>query len=142
MTTKLTYRDPFDMAAPLVSFNRLWDQWLHRSDGGHMVSPAMDVAETEAGFTITAELPGLKKEDVKITIEDGVLSIAGEKKFETEQKEKNYHRIERSYGAFHRSVTLPSGINADKAEADFSDGVLTIHVPKTESARPKTLTIK
>jgi HSP20 family protein len=104
-------------------------------------APSVDIAETDNEVVITAELPGVKQDDVDITIADDVLTLKGEKKEEKEVKEKNYHRIERSYGSFQRSVSLPAGVQADKAKATYKDGVLHITVPKTEEAKPKQIKI-
>jgi HSP20 family protein len=104
-------------------------------------TPALNVVETEHAFTLTAELPGVAKEDVKLTIEDGVLTLAGEKKHEAEQKDGSWHRVERTYGAFERALTLPKGVDGAKAEAAFKDGVLTVTLPKTDQVKPRTLTI-
>ncbi len=87
-------------------------------------------------------MPGLSKDDVKISYEDGVLTIRGEKKQESESKDKNYHRVERSYGMFERSFRLPSRIEANAIEAKFKDGVLNLRLPKSEEARPKEIPIK
>jgi HSP20 family protein len=127
----------------LFAMGRLWDDWLRPSgDGERRIRPALDVAETEHAFTVTAELPGLAKEDVSITVENGVLTISGEKKFEEEKKDKAYHRIERAFGSFARSLTLPKEVEAEKAEATFKDGVLTIELPKVEHAKPRTVKVK
>jgi HSP20 family protein len=104
-------------------------------------APSVDIAETDNEVVVTAELPGVKQDDVDITITDDVLTLKGEKKEEKEVKEKNYHRIERSYGSFQRSVSLPAGVQADKAKATYKDGVLHITVPKTEEAKPKQIKI-
>ena len=104
-------------------------------------APSVDVAETDNEVVVTAELPGVEQDDVDITITDDVLTLKGEKKEEKEVKEKNYHRIERSYGSFQRSVSLPAGVQADKAKATYKDGVLHITVPKTEEAKPKQIKI-
>jgi HSP20 family protein len=104
--------------------------------------PAVDISETNDDFVITAELPGLTKDDVKISYQDGILNIHGEKKHEKEEKKKNYYRVERSYGAFERSFRLPSRIVVDKIDAKFKDGVLTLMLPKAEEARPKEIPIK
>ena len=104
-------------------------------------APSIDVAETDEEITVTAELPGVKQEEVDISIADGVLTLKGEKKEEKEVKEKNYHRIERNYGSFQRSVGLPTGAQADKAKATYKDGILTITVPKTEETKPKQIKI-
>jgi HSP20 family protein len=84
----------------------------------------------------------VKKEDVKVTVENGVLTITGERKFEKEQKDKKYHRIERAYGSFFRSFTVPEGTDDAKVGAEFKDGVLKVHLPKGEKAKPKTLEVK
>jgi HSP20 family protein len=104
-------------------------------------APSVDIAETDNDVVVTAELPGVKQDDVDITITDDVLTLKGEKKEEKEVKEKNYHRIERSYGSFQRSVSLPAGVQADKAKATYKDGVLHITVPKAEEAKPKQIKI-
>jgi HSP20 family protein len=124
-------------------FGRLFDDMLgHRTNGGSMLAPALDVTEDEHALTVTAELPGLKKEDVRIQVENGVLSISGEKKVDEEKKERDWHRMERRYGAFHRAISLPNGIQTEKADAKFEDGVLTVTLPKREDVKPRTLTIK
>lgn len=104
-------------------------------------APSVDIAETDNDVVVTAELPGVKQDDVDITITDDVLTLKGEKKEEKEVKEKNYHRIERSYGSFQRSISLPAGVQADKAKATYKDGVLHITVPKAEEAKPKQIKI-
>ena len=105
-------------------------------------APVVDITEDEKEFLIKAELPGLKKEEVKVTVEDGVLSISGERKAEKEEKTKKLHRIERSYGSFLRSFTLPDGADATKVDAEFKDGLLSVRVPKTEKTKPKPVPIK
>lgn len=105
-------------------------------------SPAVDVSETDAEFVIKAELPEVKKEDVKVTMEDGVLTLTGERKQEKEEKGKRYHRIERSYGSFMRSFELPENVDTAKAKAEYKDGMLTLSLPKTEKAKAKSLEIK
>jgi HSP20 family protein len=105
-------------------------------------TPPVDIAEDGKEYTIKAELPGVNKEDVKVTVEGGVLSISGERKSEKEEKDKKYHRIERTYGSFVRSFTLPEGTAGDKINAEFKDGVLKLHLPKDEKAKPKTVDVK
>lgn len=136
--------------AEAFPLGRLFDEWF--PFGGrlanvlgtedHVLKPALEIAENEHAFVVNAELPGVAKEDVTITIEDGVLTLAGEKKREEEQKDRAWHRVERVYGSFQRSMTLPKGVDGDKAEATFKDGVLTITLPKSEQAKPKTLKVK
>ena len=105
-------------------------------------SPAVDISEDDKEYTIKAELPGLSKEDVHVRVERGVLSISGERKSEKEEKNKKYHRIERSYGSFTRSFTLPEGASGDKVMADFKDGILYVHLPKDEKAKQKSIEVK
>jgi HSP20 family protein len=103
--------------------------------------PSVNISETDNSVVVTAELPGVKQEDVDITIVNDVLTLKGEKKEEKEEKKENYHRIERRFGSFQRTINLPTGVQADKAKATCKDGVLTITVPKSEEARPKTIKI-
>jgi HSP20 family protein len=146
MTRTGTRRETAEMAP----FGRLFDEWFGfgrmptalLADVDRLIKPALNVVEGEHAFTITCELPGVAKDDVSITIEDGVLTIAGEKKREEEHKDKSWHRIERAYGSFQRQMTLPKGVDGDRADASFKDGVLTIELPKTEQAKPKTLKVK
>ena len=137
--------------AELTPFGRLLEDWMTfprwpdafgNGEIDRMLKPALDVSETEGAYQVHAELPGVAKEDVTITLENNTLSISGEKKREEEQKGKGWHRVERSYGSFQRSIALPKGVDADKAEATFKDGVLTLHIPKSEKAKPKTLKVK
>jgi len=102
----------------------------------------VDIAEDDKEYVITAELPEIKKEGVKVTVESGVLTISGERKFEKEEKGKKYHRIERAYGSFVRSFTVPDDADGSKVSAEFKEGVLRVHMPKSEKARPKSVEIK
>ena len=105
-------------------------------------APAVDILEDEKEYILKAELPDLKKEDVKVTVEHDSLVIRGERKAEKEEKGKKYHRIERSYGSFERSFTLPEATDAAKIHSEFKEGLLTIHVPKTANAKAKAVEIK
>ncbi len=105
-------------------------------------APAVDVSETDKEFLIKAELPEIKKEDVKVTVDDGILTIQGERKQEKEEKDKKYHRIERSYGSFLRSFTLPDEADGSRIAADFKDGMLNIRLPKMEKAKTKATEVK
>src|ERR1043165_7446056 len=104
-------------------------------------TPSVDIIEDEKEWLVKAELPEVKKEDVKVTVEDGVLTITGERKLEKEEKDKKYHRIERSYGNFLRSFTLLDGADGAKVNAEFKDGVLKVHLPKSEKAKPKAVEV-
>ena len=105
-------------------------------------APALDIAERNDAYVVTVEVPGIKPEQLDITLEDGVLTISGERRFEEETKEAQYHRIERSYGAFRRSITLPTRVMADAIDASFEDGVLQVVVPKAEEAKPKRIEVR
>jgi HSP20 family protein len=104
--------------------------------------PAVDISEDDKEYVITAELPEVHKEDVKVTVENGVLTITGERKFEKEEKNKKWHRVERSYGTFARTFTLPDDIDAAKVNAEFKNGMLNVRVAKSEAARPKQIEVK
>ena len=103
--------------------------------------PAVDVRESDEAFVFTAELAGLDKDDVDITVEDGILTLSGERQFNEEDSEKNYRRIERAYGAFSRSFKLPSAVDAERIEAKFTNGLLTVSVPKAEVAKARKIAI-
>lgn len=105
-------------------------------------SPTVDIAETVEEYVVKAELPEVKKEDVKISVEDGVLNIQGERKQEKEEKGKKFHRVERSYGQFMRSFTLPDDVDASKIHADYKDGLLSVHLIKNAKAKPKSIEVK
>ncbi len=103
--------------------------------------PPVDIAETDDGLVLYAELPGLSKDDLEITLEDNVLTLRGERRFADEEARESYHRIERAYGAFHRSFHLPANVRSDGVQASFADGVLRIDVPKAEEAKPRKIEI-
>ena len=105
-------------------------------------APAMDVQETTNEYLIKADLPEVKKEDVKVSVEDGVLAVEGERKLEKEETGKKFHRVERSYGKFVRRMTLPTDIDPQKVVADFKDGVLNIHLPKSPAVKPRAIDVK
>ena len=105
-------------------------------------APLVDIAEDEKEYLIKAELPDVKKADVKVRVEEGVLYLSGERKFENEEKNKRYHRIERSYGSFTRSFSLPEDADPQQVNAEFKDGVLCVHVAKDKNARPKSIDVK
>lgn len=104
--------------------------------------PDVDIIESDKEYLIKAELPEIKKEDVKVSVEKGVLTIRGERKKEKEEKGKKFHRIERSYGSFERSFTLPDNADAEKVSAEFKDGILSVHLGKSEKAMPKPIEVK
>ena len=113
------------------------------SNGGTMRRwmPAMDLVEAESHFVLTADLPGLSEEDVNIEVEDRVLTVSGERKAEQTESKEGYHRIERAFGSFSRSLTLPEGIDADAVTANFDRGVLEVRIPKPEQRKPRKISI-
>ncbi len=138
-----------------------WDPWREIEDmfdrytraggvprgGGQEVArpgdwtPRVDIAETDQAFVIKAEVPEVKKDDVKITVDNGILSICGERKREKEEQGKTFHRVERFYGQFTRSFTLPENVDEDNITATFKDGMLSLEIPKTEKAQPKAIEV-
>ena len=104
-------------------------------------TPLADITEDDREYVIKAELPELKREDVKVTVENGVLTISGERKFEKEEKKKKYHRVERGYGSFVRTFALPEDADANKVKAQFKQGMLELHLPKNEKAKPKQIEV-
>ncbi len=126
---------------------RIFGRPLARTNGDESLagaewSPTVDVSESNEEYLIKAELPEVKKEDVRISIDSGVLTLQGERKQEKEEKGKKFHKIERSYGSFLRNFTLPGGVDETRIRADFKDGVLNLHLPKSEKARAKVIDVK
>lgn len=105
-------------------------------------APLVDITEDEKEYLIKAELPDVQKNNVKVTVENGVLTLSGERTFEKEEKNRKYHRIERAYGSFARSFTVPDDADDSRVSADFKDGLLTVRLVKNEKARPKTIEVK
>ncbi len=140
--------DPFrEMMSLREAMDRLFEEsfvrprdWLTPFEGAATL--ALDVFETDDDVTVRASIPGVKPEDIDITITGDTLTIKGETKEEKEDKKGNYHLRERRYGAFQRSITLPTHVNADKAKAEFEHGVLTLTLPKLEEVKPRSIKIK
>jgi len=142
----------FDPFKQLAEFERGLDRLFGRKldipfETGEPVimadwEPLTDITEDDKEFLVKVEAPEMKKEDVKVTVENGVLRITGERKAEKEEKDKKYHRVERSYGTFLRVFALPEGADGEKVSADYKEGVLTVHLPKTETAKPKAIEVK
>jgi HSP20 family protein len=105
-------------------------------------APVVDIVEDDAEYLIKVELPEIKKEDVKITVADGVLNITGERKFEKEENGRKYHRVERTYGRFARCFAVPDNADPGKVNAEFTDGVLKVHLAKAEKAKPRSIEVK
>ena len=139
---------PSDLTGFQREMNRLFDSFFRSGigdeDGSSLAvwSPAVDIGEHENEYRVKVELPGVDKNDVRITLESNILTIKGEKKQEKETKGQEYHRVERSYGSFQRSFTLPTTVQADRIDAVYKDGVLTIVLPKADEAKPKQIEVK
>lgn len=136
--------DPFRELNTLNNLGRFFDRWPELNQGPTSTSawaPNVDIFENENELLVKAELPGVDPKDVELNVEGNVLTISGERKLEFEDKKEHYHRVERAYGTFTRSFSLPRLIDESKIEADYKDGVLTVHVPKHEKAKPRQIKI-
>ncbi len=140
--------DPLkDLSSIQDRMNQIFEDTLARSRGREegvrtgMWTPAVDIYETDQSVVVKAELPGVGKDDIAVEVKDGILTLRGERKFEKEVKDENYHRIERSYGTFLRSFALPVSVDQDKVSARFKDGVLDIELPKKEKAKPRQVKV-
>ena len=138
-----TTRDPFTGL-----FERVFDNYSNDSDfvtgtesGRRTWLPAVDIKETDDAFVATADLPGLEKDAIEVSIEDNVLTVSGERKFEGASEGTTFRRIERAYGSFRRSFTLPRGVDPSKVEARFENGVLALHIPKSELAKSRKISV-
>jgi HSP20 family protein len=124
-----------------TEFNRLFDSLLQPVNGAQRWAPPMDLVEADDHFVLKADLPGLDEDAVNIEVQDNVLTVSGERRSETEKREKGWHRVERSFGRFSRSLTLPEGVDADAITAAFDKGVLEIKIPKPEERKPRRIAI-
>ncbi len=124
-------------------FNTLFDSPLPNggTDGSRRWLPAMDLVEKKDDFVLRADLPGLSEDDVKVELEDNVLTISGERKSEHEERKEGFFRVERASGSFRRSLTVPEGVNAEAIKANFDRGVLEVHIPKPEERKPHKVAI-
>ena len=124
-------------------FNTAFDQPSAGGNGGNLRRwmPAMDLVETDDHFVLRADLPGMDEDDVKIELEDSTLTISGERKAEHEEKSEGYYRVERAFGTFARTLTLPQGVDADAVTANFERGVLEVRIPKPEERKPRRIEI-
>ncbi len=145
----MTWNQLREMDEAQNRFNRFLGEFPNRMGNGepHSLtvadwSPEVDISEDEHGYLLKADLPEMKKDDVRVTVEDGILCVSGERKSEKEDQKRKFHRIERSYGNFRRSFTLPEDANGSKVTADFRDGVLKVHVPTTAIAKSKAIEVK
>ena len=137
--------DPFRELNQNRQLDRFFDRWPSWADTPTSTSawaPNVDIFEAEDELVVKAELPGVDPKDVELNVENNVLTISGERRLEFEDKKENYHRVERAYGSFTRSFSLPQLIDENKIEAEYKDGVLTVHVPKHEKAKPRQIKIQ
>jgi HSP20 family protein len=148
MTSIIRWDPMREMTGMREMMDRLFDESFVRpfssalADGYGAGLPALDVYQTDNEIVVKAGLPGVKADEVQISIANGVLSIRGEVKDEKDERQGTYHLRERRYGSFARSISLPTDVDADKAHAEFEDGVLTLTLPKSEQVKPKTISVK
>ena len=150
MNTLITWNQLREMEeATQNRFNRFLGGFPNRIDTGetHSLtvadwSPEVDISEDDHGYLLKADLPEMKKDDVNVTVEDGILSVSGERKVEKEDHKKKFHRIERCFGTFRRTFTLPEDADSTKVSAEFRDGVLKVHLPTTTRAKSKATQVK
>jgi HSP20 family protein len=150
MNTLITWNQLREMEeATQNRFNRLLSGFPNRigNEETHSLtvadwSPEVDISQDDQGYLVKADLPEMKKDDVRVTVEDGILSVSGERKTEKEDQKRKFHRMERSFGNFRRSFTLPEDADSTKVTAEFRDGVLKVHLPTTRTAKTKALQVK
>src|SRR5246500_2393875 len=136
--------EPFRGNSPEAQMNRLISDFFGRATQEHNLTtwaPAVDIFESEHELVVKADLPDVKPEELDIRVENNILTIRGERKFEKKVDEKNYLRVERSYGSFSRSFSLANTVNSEAIKADYKDGVLTLTIPKREEAKPKQIKV-
>ena len=144
MINTLTRWEPMELADVENRLSRFFGRRTNGRDDITLAdwAPLADITEDDKEYVIKAELPDVKKEDVKVTVENGVLTIAGERKFETRDSGKGYHRLERSYGRFTRSFAVPNAFDTENIAADYKNGVLSVSLPKKEAAKPRQIKIE
>ena len=139
-------RRPYDALTLRDEFDKVLDSFFNfdqeNTTKGNIWAPTVDVSDDKDNFYITAEIPGIAKEDVKVNIKNDTLTICGEKSVNKEDKEKNFYRAERVYGSFSRSFNLPEAVDKDKIKAEYKNGILTLVIPKKEEEKPKEIDIK
>jgi HSP20 family protein len=140
--------DPFRELEDVSSrLNRIFGRTAGRTESDNEMlavadwMPSVDISETDAAYLIKGEIPGVKKEDVKVTIQDGMLTIQGERKMEKEEKDKKFHRVECSYGSFMRSFRVPDDADESAVKAEFKDGMLNVTLPKSAKSKPKSINV-
>ncbi|MBK9713168.1 MAG: Hsp20/alpha crystallin family protein [Kouleothrix sp.] len=143
--SNVTRWDPFqDMLSLREAMNQLLEDSVVRPVGaraGQSFVPALDVSETDDGYLVEASVPGLKPENLEIMVENNVLTIKGETRQAAEDKKRNYHRIERRFGSFQRTIALPTTVKADAIQASLTDGILRLEIPKAEEVKPRKINV-
>jgi HSP20 family protein len=139
----LSYYDPLsNLPATFRNFEDVVARMLSEPRGARPWSPSVDILETENELVLKADLPDVKLEDIEVRVENQTLTLKGERKFEKDESAKGYHRIERNYGSFVRSFTVPTSVEAEKVAAQYKNGVLTVKLPKKEAAKPRQVKIE
>ena len=142
----ITRWDPFqDVLSLREAMNQLMEESFVRptaAQGGQNFVPALDLSENAEGYLVEAALPGLKPEDVEITVENNVLTIKGETRQEVDDKQRNFHRVERRFGSFQRTIGLPTTVKADAIQASLTNGVLRLEIPKAEEVKPRKISVQ
>ena len=145
----ITRFDPFrDLAVLQDRMNRMFnDQYGSRNQEDHMLNrgtwvPPVDIYEVEGELVLKAELPDMKREDIDVSVENNTLTIRGERKLDSEIKQENFHRVERAYGSFVRTFSLPPTVDSGRIGAEYKNGVLTVTLPMREEAKPRTIDVK
>lgn len=145
MTRLTRYSPSREMRTLQREIDRVFDGFFggaeNNNNGNATWTPRVDLAETEEGYLIHLDVPGMSKEDLDINFHDNVLTVSGERKAEETNEQRNYVRVERAYGSFYRSFTLPKAIKHDEIEANYQDGVLTVRVPKAEESKPRRIEV-
>ena len=146
MARNLIAWDPFrEVSTMREDMERLFDSMLSRYPRERVQAvwaPSIDVEETNDAVIIRAELPGMKREDIKVTVAEDTVTISGERKYESDRKDRTFHRIERAYGSFQRAIALPVSVQGDKAEASYRAGVLELTMPKADRVKAREITIE
>ncbi|HTW92843.1 MAG TPA: Hsp20/alpha crystallin family protein [bacterium] len=146
MARNITTWDPLrEVSTMREDMERLFDSMLGRYPREReqaLWAPAVDVEETSEAVIVRAELPGMKREDIKVRVAEDTVTISGERKYEAEQKDRTFHRIERAYGSFQRTIVLPVSVQGDKAAASYKSGVLELNLPKAERVKTREITVE
>jgi HSP20 family protein len=139
--------DPFqDLQSFRDEMNRTFSRWFGREEGEEPPTrrwvPSLDVTESKEAYHVDVEVPGVRPEDINVTVDRGMLTIQGERRSEEEKTDRSYHRVERRYGSFRRSIGLPSDVDPSRVQATYDNGVLRLEVPKTAASQPKRIEVK